>query len=134
MRLSPIRTIRIAVTSILIMLMASFSISNATSLSSGVATDGFQQLSVDCTSTMTHHGQHTSTDDMKRGIQLGNECPSDSHSEIECCGTSCIINIGADIHSLPNSFIQPSRRLNQVGEISFVLPFQADSLFRPPRV
>jgi hypothetical protein len=114
------------------MLMNSFSLAQANSLNSPVSLD-MPISSMDCGSAMNHHDQmmkQTQTPQM----EMGDQCPSDNHAAKECCSSTCLVNIGADIHSFSIVLIQPSRRLNQVGELSFLLPFQASSLFRPPRV
>ncbi len=128
MRLSSIRTIRIVITSILALLVTSFS-SLSSNASPYLNVQG-QNLSTECVSLMSHHAQHMV---QSESADLGQECPSDTHSEQECCGTSCIVNIGADIHHVSVAYTQPSKRLKQRSEVSLLLSFQTDSLFRPPR-
>lgn len=135
MRLSPIRTIRIVIASTLILLATSFSFLSAYAgpLSHPAMGDGFQIAVSACTSSMVHHNQNEMHGDMHKSVSFSGECSSESHSGQECCGSLCVLNIGAEIHHQPVSFIQRSHRLKQSNEISLVLPFQADSLFRPPR-
>jgi hypothetical protein len=134
MRLSPTQTTRILFGSILIMLLTSFSFSNAATSGLGIAGNDFKHAFADCEPAMLGYGKHLSNGNLHHSISVGEECSSDTHLSKECCGTSCITTVGADIQAVLIPFTQSSRRLTKTKEPSFILPFQANSLFRPPRV